>query len=102
MRFPQPVASSGIRLRSARTNSLAVLRPLRARRLKTATGDKTNAQVMGEERAPEFDAVVLGVAMVKVNVFDVEAGGTMGGLNEAFARLGSPVAARVMGLDMLP
>jgi hypothetical protein len=26
----------------------------------------------------------------------------MGGLKEAFARLGSPVAARVMGLDMLP
>jgi hypothetical protein len=26
----------------------------------------------------------------------------MGGLNEALARFGSPVAARVMGLDMLP
>ena len=49
-----------------------------------------------------FDAVVFGVAMVRVKVLVVEPGGRMGGLNEALARLGSPVAARVMGLDMLP
>ena len=65
-------------------------------------GNDSNAHVIGEGRGLVFDAVVLGVAMVRVKAFEVAPGGTMGGLNEAFARFGSPVAARVMGLDMLP
>ena len=70
--------------------------------MKSARGDSRNASVMGDRRCLPRDAVVLGVAMVRVNEFEVEPGGIVGGLNEAFARFGSPVAARVMGLDMLP
>src|SRR5882757_6374842 len=102
MRSPQPVAKSGVRLRSARVSSLFVLRLLRGRRVKTAMGDNRNAHFMGEWRDLVLDAVVLGVAIVRVKELEVEPGGTMGGLNEAFARFGSPVAARVIGLDMLP
>ena len=102
MRFPQPVARSEIRLRSVRMNSFMALPLWRERRVKTAMGNDRNAHLRGEWRGPGFKAVVFGVAMVKVKVLEVEPGGTMGGLNEAFARLGSPVAANVMGLDMLP
>jgi len=49
-----------------------------------------------------FDAVVLGVAMVRVKALGVDPGGSVGGLKDAVARLGRPVAASVMGLDMLP
>lgn len=65
-------------------------------------GNNRNAQVTGEEGGLRFDAVVLGVAIVRVTEFEIEPGGTIGGLKEAFARLGSPVAASVIGLDMLP
>src|ERR1700675_1936085 len=102
MRSPQPVARSRAKLTSARAAGLIVLLLLRERRVRTARGNDRKAQVRGEWIGLLFDAVVLGVAMVRVNAFDVEPGGTMGGLKEAFARLGSPVAARVMGLDMLP
>src|SRR5437870_3954013 len=102
MRSPQPVMRSGIRLRSARVKSLIALRRWRGRRVKSAIGDKRNARVMGGRSGKVLDAVVFGVAMVKVKVFEVEPGGTMGGLKEALARFGRPVAARVMGLDMLP
>ncbi len=102
MRSPQAVARSRVRLRSARVNSLIALRLLRERRVKTAMGNDRNAHVTGEWTGLVFDAVVFGVAIVRVKVFEVEPGGTVGGLNEAFARLGSPVAASVMGLDMLP
>jgi len=81
--------------------SLIALRRWRGRRVKSAMGHNRNAMVM-EWRCLAMEAVVFGVAMVKVKVFEVEPGGTVGGLNEAFAGLGSPVAARVMGLDMLP
>ena len=52
------------------------------------------------ESLPE--AVVFGVAMVRVKVLVEEPGGTVGGLKDAVARLGSPVAASVMGLERLP
>ena len=51
-------------------------------------GSDRNAHVTGEWRGLPFDAVVLGVAIVRVTEFEVEPGGTMGGLKEAFARLG--------------
>jgi hypothetical protein len=63
-------------------------------------GLRRNAHMAGE--CLLSDALVLGVAIVRVKVFEVAPGGRVGGLNEAFARLGSPVAARVMGLDILP
>ena len=81
---------------------MMALRRLRERRAKMAMGHDRNAQVMGEGCGLVFDAVVLGVATVRVTEFEVEPGGTMGGLNEACARLGSPVAASEIGLDMLP
>jgi len=102
MRSPQPVARSRAKLTSARVASLIVLLLLRERRVKTAMGNDRKAQVRGEWIGLLSDAMVLGVAIVRVKEFGVEPGGTMGGLNEAFARLGSPVAARVIGLDMLP
>ena len=46
--------------------------------------------------------MVLGVAMVRVKVFVADPGGTIGGLNDAVAKFGRPVAARVMGLDRFP
>ena len=45
-------------------------------------------------------AVVFGVAIVRVKV--LMPGGSVGGLNEAVARFGRPVAARVMALERLP
>src|SRR5437764_10350585 len=102
MRSPQPVMTSGVRLRSPRVNSFKDLRRWCGRRVKSARGDSRNASVMGDRRCLPRDAVVLGVAMVRVKDFEVEPGGTMGGLNEALARFGSPVAARVMGLEMFP
>jgi hypothetical protein len=102
MRSPQPVARSRVKLRSGRVQSLIALRLLRERRVKTAMGNDRNAQVRGEGKCLAFDALVLGVAMVRVKAFEVAPGGTMGGLNDAFARLGRPVAASAMGLDMLP
>ena len=65
-------------------------------------GNDRNVHLTGDARDLVFEAVVFGVAMVRVKEFEVEPGGTMGGLKEAFARFGSPVAARVMGLDILP
>ena len=65
-------------------------------------GNKRKAQAIGEELVQLFLAVVLGVAMVRVKVLAVDPGGSVGGLKEAVARLGRPVAARAMGLDMLP
>jgi len=70
--------------------------------VKSAMGDNRNAKAMDDWWRLVLDAVVLGVAMVRVNDFEVEPGGTMGGLKDAFARFGSPVAERVIGLDMLP
>src|SRR5437763_16148755 len=101
MRSPQPVAKSGVKLRSARLATLIALRR-RGQIVKSASGDKRNAKSMDEWWRLALDAVVLGVAMVKVNEFEAEPGGTMGGLNDAFARFGSPVAASVIGLDILP
>ncbi len=47
-----------------------------------------------------FQVAEPGVAMVRVKVLVVGPGGRVGGLKEAVARSGSPVAARVIGLDI--
>ena len=65
-------------------------------------GSKRNAQVMVGGAGLALCAVELGVAMVKVKALVADPGGSVGGLKDAVARLGRPVAARVMGLDMAP
>src|SRR5260370_300476 len=102
MRSPQRVARNRVRLRSARVKSLMALRLVRKRRVKTAMGSDRNAQVVGEGRGLVLDAVVLGVATGRGKEFEAEPGGTVGGVNEGLGRVGSAVAARKMGLDMLP
>lgn len=102
MRSPQPVARSAVKLSSASVASLIALRRWRRQGVKSAMGDNRNAKAIDELWRLALDAVVLGVAIVKVNEFEAEPGGTMGGLNDAFARFGSPVAASVIGLDILP
>ena len=49
-----------------------------------------------------FFAGVFGVAMVSVKVLVEAPGGRIGGLKDAVARLGRPVAASVIGLDIFP
>ena len=84
--------------------SFAVMRQLRGRKARIAVGKNRNAQVTGGwvRVGLFFSAVVLGVAMVRVKALVMPPGGRVGGLKEAVARLGRPVAARVIGLDMLP
>ena len=70
------------------------------RRARGAMGSNRSAQADGWMGAGCCsEAVVFGVAMVRVKVLVVAPGGRVGGLKEAVARLGRPVAARVMGLE---
>ena len=57
---------------------------------------------MGLFFAEGLFATVMGVSTVRVNVALGVPGGMTGGFKEAVARLGRPVAARVMGLERLP
>jgi hypothetical protein len=74
----------------------------RERVARSASGLRRRAQSMGFLFAEGLFATVLGVAIVRVNVGFVVPGGMTAGLKEAVARLGRPVAARVMGLERLP
>ena len=72
---------------------------LRGRRVRVAMGINKSAHLI--EGWLVFWAVVFGVAMVRVKVLVVDPGVIVGGLKDAVARLGRPVAARVIGLDIV-
>jgi hypothetical protein len=99
MRSPQPSASMRVALSRVRVSSLGALRGRVAR---SASGLRRRAQSIGFLFAEGLFATVLGVAIVRVNMEFVVPGRMTGGLKEAVARLGRPVAARVMGLERLP
>ena len=87
---------------NAKINGFGAKRWFRGRRVRAAMGHRRSAQVIGEGEEGFFDAVVFGVAMVRVKVLVADPGGSVGGLKEAVERVGRPVAARAIGLDMLP
>ncbi len=82
--------------------SFVVMRLRRGRKTRGATGSNRNAQLMDGLLETLSNAAVFGVAMVRVTVLFVLPGGRVGGLKEAVARFGRPVAASVMGLEMAP
>ena len=82
--------------------SFVVMRQRRGRTTRVATGNNRNAHLKDGWVGTLSSATVFGVAMVRVKVLFVLAGGRAGGLKEAVARFGRPVAASVIGLDMAP
>jgi hypothetical protein len=87
---------------SATATSLIAIPRLRRPRTKPASGHTKKAHTRCELDGLLCDAVVFGVVIVIVKALAAAPGGRMGGLKEAVARLGKPVAAKVTGLEMAP
>jgi hypothetical protein len=102
MRSPQPAVNRRVRLRSVRVKRFVVMRQRRGRKTRDVMGSNRNAHLMDGWVGARSNAAVIGVAMVRVKVLFVLPGGRVGGLKEAVARFGRPVAASVIGLDMAP
>ena len=102
MRSPQPVESRRVRLRRVRMKNFVGMRLLRGRTTRVATGNNRNAHLRDGWVGALSSAAVFGVAMVRVKVLFVLPGGRVGGLKEAVARFGRPVAASVIELEMAP
>jgi len=78
------------------------MRQRRGRKTRGATESNRNAHLMDGWVEALSNSAVFGVATVRVKVLFVLPGGRVGGLKEAMARFGRPVAASVIGLDMAP
>lgn len=103
MRLPQPEQRMRVLVRIVMIAQVVILREFRKRRAMPVIGKRRSANrgALVPELAPS--AVVCGVLIVRVKAFGVVPGGRLAGLKEAVARVGSPVAAREIGLaSVLP